>query len=127
MAKTGTQDDNVFGALATKEVKKGRQEDGTYITSTGEVLPAKADRRIPYDELEDKQVVGNEEVVETPDGTVSFLAVRLDDKDFGRKAQHLERKRLQCRYMLTETYAGQPRQFYSYDELEQLRKGELKR
>lgn len=134
MAKpAGSLDDDIFGDSLTIEQPKrkvkprGRQEDGTYITSTGEVLPAKnRERRIPYDEPLKAQSPGHEEIVQTPDGKVSFQAARMNDTEF-RKAGFPNRKRLDCRYVVIEVYAGQPRKHYSYDELEQLRRGELKR
>lgn len=126
MAKAGTLDENVFPAAEKAACKRGRQEDGSFINSKGEVLPPKAARREPYPEPEDKQVTGHKELVETPDGSVSFLCVRMDDPEW-RKAGTPERKRLQLRYRVTEVYAGKPRQFYSYDELEQLRRGEMRK
>lgn len=130
MAKAGLADDNIFGDSVIVEkpkLKRGRQEDGTWITASGEVLPAKNRmKRDPYPEPESAQVDGHEETVETPKGDLSFLAVRMNDQQF-RKANFLERKRQKCLYMVTEIYAGKPRPYYSYDELEQLRRGEMVR
>ncbi len=104
-SKAGSLDDNLIEALPSKEVKKGRQEDGTFVTSTGKVLAARKERRIPYDEPEAKQVEGNEEIVETPDGSVSFLAVRISDARF-RRGGARERKRCQLRYQVIEVYTS---------------------
>lgn len=120
-------DENVFPAQEKAKRRRGRQEDGTYVTSDGKVLPAKERiRRVPYPEPEEAQVTGHEEIIESPSGGVSFAAIRMDEGEW-RKAGTPERKRLQLRYRVTEVYAGRPRQFYSYDELEQLRRGEMKR
>jgi hypothetical protein len=129
MPKTGSLDDQMFPDMPVKEkpkVKRGTQEDGTYITSDGTVLAAKKDRRIPYDEPEAKQVDGNVEIVESPDGSLSFSCSRMDSQQHAR-AGYPERKRLKLYYRVDETYAGRPRPYYSYDELEQIRKGEMKR
>lgn len=129
MPKTGIADDDLFPELHNPKAapKRGHQEDGTYVTSTGEVLPAKnRERRTPYPEPEDKQAEGNVELCETPDGSLSFESIRMSTPEW-RKAGTPERKRLELRYKVTETYAGRPRPYYSYDELEQLRKGEMKR
>ncbi len=130
MPKTSLQDDDIFEGSLTIEkpkVKRGHQEDGTYITSSGAVLPAKnRNRREAYPEPEEKQVPGNEEIVEHPEGHLSFLAVRMTPVEF-RRAGFLERKRQKCLYRTIEVYAGKPRPLYSYDEIVQLRKGELVR
>jgi len=129
MPKDSALEDNIFGDSVIVEKpkeKKGRQEDGTFVTSTGKVLTARAPRRIPYDEPEEYQVEGHVEVVERPDGSVSFECVRMNTTEF-RKAGFPERKRLKLLYRVTEVYAGKPRSYYSYDELEQLRKGEMVR
>lgn len=126
MSRPGTADDNLFPPVEKPKEKRGRQEDGTYVTSTGEVLPAKErDEREPYVEPDEAKEPGHEELVESPDGDISFLAVRLSEEEF--KKNFLERKRQKCVYKLAEVYAGQPRNQYSYDELEQIRKGELKK
>lgn len=127
MSKAGTLDDNVFPATEKPKQKRGAQEDGTFITSTGKVLPAKnRTRREPYPEPEDKQVDGHTEIVETPSGDVSFHCTRMTEPQW-RKAGTPERKRLRLMYVVDEVYAGKPRQYYSYDELEQIRKGEMKK
>jgi len=128
MAKASSREDSFFGdQFVAEKPKRGRQEDGTWITSTGEVLPAKnRNRRVPYPEPEAKAVEGNREVVETPDGSLSFECVRIGDREY-RAANYPSRKRLELRYRLAEVYAGKPRLYYSYDELEQLRKGAIAR
>ncbi len=91
------------------------------------MLPAKnRNRREPYPEPDEKQVEGSEELVESPDGSISFAAVRVGDREFTRMAKP-ERKRQPLRWKVHEVYAGIPRTYYSYDELEQLRRAELKR
>jgi hypothetical protein len=127
MPKTSSIEDNIFPLAEAEKVTYGRQEDGSFRKRNGEILPPKnRTRREPYPEPEEKQVDGNEEVVETPDGSVAFMAVRMNDQEY-RRARFLERKRLKCMYMVVEVYAGQPRPYYSYDELIQLRNGEMKR
>jgi hypothetical protein len=126
VAKSGTADDNVLPPIEKKVVKKGAQEDGTYITSSGEVLEAKnKERREPYPEPEDIKP-GHEEVITHPDGSVSFLVMKMDQDQFA-KSGFTERKRQKCDWKLMEVYAGQPRPSYSYDELEQVKRGELKK
>ncbi len=130
MAKASLADDDIFGGTLDKpkELKKrGRQDDGTWITSTGEILPAKnRNRRTAYEEPEIAQDQGHEEIVESPNGGLSFLSIRMSAVEH-RAAKFPERKRLKCFYRVTEVYAGKPRSYYSYDELEQLRRGEMVR
>jgi hypothetical protein len=128
MAKSSTVEDDLFPELTVDKPKqlRGTQPDGSYVDCKGEVRPPKKPRRVPYPEPEDKQAEGNQELVESPDGSLSFLAVRLGDVDY-RKSGTVERKRQQLRYRVTEMYAGRPRPYYSWDELEQLRRGEMSR
>ncbi len=127
-SKPSTLDDNLIPALETPKAKKGSQEDGTYITSTGKVLPAKnKNNREPYPEPEELAHTGATFVVESSDGSISFEATRLADDEFNRRGG-LSRKRQPLRWKTTEVYTKiKPRPFYSYDELEQIKKGELKR
>lgn len=130
--KSSTAEDDIFeGIVEVKEKPKpkrtGHQEDGSYVTSSGEVLPPKERKsRVPYPEPEEAQVDGNQIRVESPDGKLSFEATRMSKTKFSR-AGFPNRKRLDLYYEVTEVYAGKPRKYYSYDELEQLRKGEMKR
>lgn len=115
MAKAGTQDDSVLPPVE-KPKEEAAPEEGKQ----------REERRVPYDEPEEAQVVGHEEVVSSPDGATAFLTVRMTEDEF-KAAGFPERKRLKLHYKLTEVYSGQPRPYYSYDELEQIKRGELKK
>ena len=71
------------------------------------------------------------EVVSSPDGALSFKAVRLSDDTWERLGQprrgSSRKDRQQCRYQTMEVFSGRPRQLYSYFELLQIRSGEIKR
>lgn len=118
MPKAGTADDNVF-PVEDKEQKAPSK-------------PAESSKRDdrqardPYPEPAELSEPGSEVVVESPDGAVAFAAVKMSREEFG-SAGYPERKKLQLLYKVIEVYAGQPRPYYSYDEIEQLRRGEMKR
>lgn len=126
MPKSGTVDDNMFPVAEKEAPKRGTQEDGSYIDSKGDVRPPREPRREPYPEPEELQEAGKTLTVESPDGATSFFAERMTEEQWV-KAQRPARKRLPCMWAMREAYAGQPRPYYSYDEIHQIREGELKR
>lgn len=126
--KSDTLDDNLIEAVEVPKAKKGRQEDGTYITSTGKVLPAKnRTKRDPYPEPEEAQVDGHRVVCQSVDGKIGFEAERMTVAEW-RKLGAPERKRQPLMYRVIEVYTkNKPRDLYSWDEMEQVKRGELKK
>jgi hypothetical protein len=130
MPKAGIADDDLFPEATVEKTetkqKKGMQDDGSYVRSDGSVSPPREPKREPYPEPEDVQVEGKTLVVESPSGSVSFEVRRMGDTEWRRSAPgDGTRKRLELRWRVTEVYAGKPRPFYSWDELEQIKKAEL--